>query len=83
MNMMTPQVYKRLIISGIQDLPPEVLAEVTNFIYFLRKQLDDPDAFAEEQYSLLLGEELAELNENALHHLDTEIAGYEQRFPHE
>lgn len=81
--MMKPQVYKNLIVSGIQDLPPDLLAEVTNFVYFLRKQVDDPDAFAEEQYALLLANDLAQLDADELNHLEAEIFDYEQQFPRE
>ena len=79
--MMTPQVYKELIVSGIQDLPPKLLAEVANFVYFVRKQVDEPDAFAEEQYRLLLGTTLQQLDLHERNHLEVEIAGYEQQFP--
>ena len=67
--MMTPQVYREMIISGIQDLPPALLSEVANFVYFVRKQVDDPDAFAVEQYSLLLNKSLSQLETNELTHL--------------
>lgn len=81
--MMTPQVYKELIVSGIQDLPPALLAEVANFVYFVRKQVEDPDAFAAEQYRLLLTKTLGQLDTHELNHLDAEFADYEQRFPRE
>ena len=67
--MMTPQVYREMIISGIQDLPPALLSEVANFVYFVRKQVDDPDALAVEQYSLLLNKSLSQLETNELTHL--------------
>lgn len=81
--MMTPQVYKQLIISGIQDLPPALLAEVANFVYFVRKQVEEPDQFALEQYALLLNKELDQLDTAETDHLETELAGYEQRYPYE
>lgn len=81
--MMTPQVYKELIVSGIQDLPPALLAEVANFVYFVRKQVDEPDAFASEQYSLLLHKTLGQDTAIELNHLEAELAGYEQQFPRE
>lgn len=79
--MMTPQVYREMIVSGIQDLPPALLAEVANFVYFVRKQVDDPDAFAVEQYSLLLNKSLSQLETNELTHLEAEFTDYEQQFP--
>lgn len=80
--MMTPQVYKEMIVSGIQDLPPALLAEVANFVYFMRKQVDDPNAFAVEQYSLLLNKSLEQFENDELTHLEAEFADYEQQFPH-
>lgn len=82
LRMMTPQIYKELIVSGIQDLPPALLAEVANFVYFMRKQAADPDAFAAEQYSLLLHKTLRQGSTTEFNHLEAEIAGYEQQFPH-
>ena len=46
-----PQVYKQMIVEGIRGLPPEMLAEVANYVYFLRRLAVEPDAFAAEQYA--------------------------------
>lgn len=81
--MLTPQVYKELIVSGIQDLPPTLLAQVANFVYFMRNQVEDPDAFAAAQYQLLLAKTLSELDTTECNHVETEFADYEQRFPQE
>ena len=82
MNM-TSQTYTQLIMKGIQGLPTEKLAEVANFIFFLRKQASDPDAFLEEQYEQLLNGVLTQLDAKELQHLEAEFAGYEARYPHE
>lgn len=79
--MMTPQVYKALIVSGIQDLLPTLLAEVANFVYFVRKQVEDPDAFAAEQYKLLLGKALSELDAHEGKHVEAEFGDYEKQAP--
>lgn len=79
--MMTPQTYKEMIVSGIQDLPSTLLAELANFVYCVRKQVDDPDAFVVGQYSLLLNKALGQLDTNELTHLEAELAGYQQQFP--
>lgn len=79
--MLTPQVYKKLIVNGIEDLPPDLLAEIANFVFFLRKQAVDPAAFAEEQYALLVGDDLAELHQDEWQHLETEVTDYDKRFP--
>jgi len=45
---MTTPTYQQLIIEGMKELPPEVLAEITDFVYFVRKRLLQPQAFEEE-----------------------------------
>lgn len=39
---MTTQDYERLIMEGIKGLPPEILAEIADFIYFVRKRALQP-----------------------------------------
>ena len=41
---MTTQTYQQLIIEGIKGLPLEVLAEIADFIYFVRKRALQPQA---------------------------------------
>lgn len=81
LTMLTPQVYKALIISGIQDLPPTLFAEVANFVYFVRKQAEDPDAFVTEQYKLLLGKALSELDAHEGKHVEAEFGETAQGIP--
>ncbi len=81
--MMTPQVYKQLILNGIQDLSPNLLAEVANFVYFLRKQNEEPDAFTSDQFELLLGKDLQQFDLAEMRHLEEEIADYQQLYPFE
>jgi hypothetical protein len=80
---MTEQVYQQLIVQGIRGLPTETLAEIVDFIYFLRKRAQQPDLFAEELRSALLGEEVKQLSRNEEAHLEQEFANYEQRYPRE
>ena len=42
------QNYQQLIIEGIKGLPPETLAEIADFIFFVRKRTFQPQAFEEE-----------------------------------
>ena len=42
---MRTQNYQQLIIEGIKGLPPETLAEIADFIFFLRKRTFQPQAF--------------------------------------
>ncbi|MGH9428184.1 MAG: hypothetical protein ACRD2L_18015 [Terriglobia bacterium] len=80
---MTEQTYQRLIIKGIQGLPSEALAEIADFIYFLRKRALQPQAFAEEIQNALLGEELRQLSREEEVHLEKEFEGYDQLHPRE
>lgn len=80
---MTEQTYRQLIVKGIQGLPPELLAEIADFIYFLRKRALQPQAFEEERQNALLGEELRQLSRNEEAHLEKEFEGYEQLYPRE
>jgi len=79
----TEQIYQQLIVQGIRGLPAETLAEIVDFIYFLRKRAQQPDSFAEELRSVLLGEELKQLSRDEEAHLEQEFADYEQRYPRE
>lgn len=80
---MTEQIYQQLIVQGIRGLPAETLAEIADFIYFLRKRAQQPDVFAEELRRALLGEELKQLSQDEETHLEQEFADYEQRYPRE
>lgn len=80
---MTEQIYEQLILQGIRGLPAETLAEIADFIYFLRKRAQQPDAFAEDLRETLLGKELLQLSRDEETHLEQEFADYEQRYPRE
>ncbi len=80
---MTIQTYQHLIIEGIKGLPEETLAEITNFIFFLRKRMLQPQAFQEELQSALLGAELRQLSCNHEAHLEQEFEDYGRLYPRE
>ena len=80
---MTEQAYTQLIIQGLKGLPHEILAEIADFIYFLRKRAQQPHAFEEELRNALCGEELRQLSRNEEAHLEQEFADYDQRYPRE
>ena len=44
---MTTKDYRQLILEGTQDLPPESLAEIVDFIFFIRQKLFRPQKFDE------------------------------------
>lgn len=78
---MTMPTYQQLIIEGIKGLPPEVLAEITDFIYFVRTRVLQPQAFAEEIQSILLRADLRQLSRDEEAHLEQEFAGHDQLYP--
>lgn len=78
---MNTYAYQELITEGIKGLSTELLREVADFVYLLRKRVQDPQAFAEEQRNFLLAAELTQLSRDEERHLEEEFAEYEQRFP--
>lgn len=42
---MTTQNYQQLILQGTQDLPPDSLAEIVDFVFFIRQKLFHPQRF--------------------------------------
>ena len=71
---MSTQTYQQLIVKGIDGLPEEMLAEITDFVYFVRRRMAQPQDFAEE---------LRRLSRSEAVHLEEEFAGYDQRYPRE
>lgn len=80
---MNSQMYEQMIVSGIKDLPPEMLREVADFVYFLRYRTVNPNSFEEKQFRILVEKDLSELNENELEYLEAEFTDYEKLYPHE
>jgi hypothetical protein len=73
-DKMMAQTYQLLIVEGIRDLPTETLAEIIDFIYFVRKRTLEHHQFEEE---------VKQLSRAEITHLEMEFEGYEQRYPHE
>lgn len=71
---MTTQTYEQLISESIRGLPPSRLAEVLDFVQFLRQR----DVSAE-----MLREELRQLSRDEESHLEKEFANYDQLSPRE
>lgn len=78
---MTTQQYRELILDGIKDLPPETLAEITDFVYFVRKRAVQPQAWEADRYSMLLHTELHQLSRAETTHSEAEFDDYDQRYP--
>lgn len=81
--MMAVETYQQLIIEGIKGLSPEILAEITDFIYFVRKRAQESPGFADEPGNVLLGMELKQSSQNEETHLEKEFEGYDQMYPRE
>jgi hypothetical protein len=80
---MTQHPYEQLILEGIKGLSPEILAEIVDFIYFVRKRTFQPQAFEEELYNALLNAELRQLSHNEEAHLEKEFEDYDRHYPRE
>jgi hypothetical protein len=80
---MTTQTYLRMIVQGIRDLPAEALAEILDFVLFLRKRTLDPESFEREVEGILLNAELAGLSRDEQAHLEAEFEDYDRNFPRE
>jgi hypothetical protein len=80
---MTQRTYEQLIMEGIRGLPDDLLSEIADFVYFVRRRTLDPKAFEEERREALIGEALLQLREDEARHLELEFEGYEQRYPRE
>lgn len=73
--------YEKIIVSGIKGLPTDTLREIADFVYFIRRRAVDPKSFENEQFQALIGEDLNNLNETELKHLEEEFADYESVYP--
>ncbi len=82
-NQLPSQPYHQMVIDGIKGLPPEMLAEIVDFIYFVRKRKFEPTAFSEDLRFLMLNSELRKLDEKEASHLEKEFEGYNERYPRE
>jgi hypothetical protein len=80
---MTTPAYEQLIIQGIKGLPLETLAEIADFIYFVRQRALQPHTFNEELQNALGRVELKNLSHTEEAHLEEEFADYERRYPRE
>ncbi|MBI5788441.1 MAG: hypothetical protein HZA78_06275 [Candidatus Schekmanbacteria bacterium] len=78
--MKTPD-YQQLISESVKDLPQSALAEIVDYIYFLRKRTFQPQAFEEELRSIMLNTELKQLSSNEEAHLEKEFEDYDKLYP--
>jgi hypothetical protein len=76
-------IYQQLILEGIKDLPPEMLVEIVDFIYFVRKRTLQSHDFAEEVCPAFLDAELRQLSCAEEAHLEDEFKDYDRLSPRE
>ena len=79
---MTVQTYHQLIVEGIRELPEHTLAEIADFVYFVRLRVLGKNAES-DLYQTVLDLERDRLVAESEAHLEEEFAGYEQRYPKE
>jgi endonuclease III-like uncharacterized protein len=72
---------EQLIIEGIKGLPQESLAEIIDFIYFMRKKVIQPEAYQEELLNELLDLDMKRLDYDEAIHLEKEFEGYDKIYP--
>jgi hypothetical protein len=80
---MTSPTYQQIILDGIKGLPPETLAEIVDFIYFVRKRALQPQEFEEDLRAALLNAELWQLSRDEEAHLEEEFKDYDKLYPRE
>lgn len=78
---MSTQAYEHVIAEGIKGLPPETLAEIADFVLFARRRALQPQVWREELEAALDEVELKQLGRDQVAHLESEFAGYAERFP--
>jgi hypothetical protein len=80
---MTAQDYQQIIVEGIDGLTPDLLAEIADFVLFIRKRAMHPKAFKEELRGAILKSELKQLSGDEEAHLEKEFEDYERIYPRE
>lgn len=75
--------YHQMVVDGINGLPPEMLAEIVDFIYFVRKRKFEPLAFSEDLRALMLHADLRKIDEKEASHLEKEFESYDERYSSE
>ena len=78
---MTKQTYKQIINEGIKDLPEVALAEIVDFVFFVRKRTLQPEIFEEELQSALMNTELNQMSRDEEAHLEKEFENYDRLYP--
>ncbi len=76
------QAYEELIVKGIRGLPQDALAQVADFVYFLRQKTWHPEVIADAEYVAVVQLERGNAQKTEWQHLlEVEFADYEQKYP--
>ncbi len=78
---MNLQNYQQLIAEGLKELPESALAEITDFVYFVRLRTLGGSQSETDLYRYLLTLNTEELSLTSQQHIDEEFAEYEQLYP--
>ena len=78
---MTAQTFKQIINEGMKDLPEVALAEIVDFVFFVRKRTLQPEIFEEELQSALMNTELNQMSRDEEAHLEKEFENYDRLYP--
>ncbi len=60
----------------------KILAEIADFVYFMRQKIRQPQNFKNTIRHSLLKTELQSLSQSESTHLEQEFADYEKRYPY-
>ncbi len=75
------QAYEELIVRGIRGLPQDALAQIADFVYFLRQKTWHPELIADAEYAAMMQAVRGQTQQSEWQHLEIEFADYEQQFP--
>ncbi|MFQ5641709.1 MAG: hypothetical protein ACE5IR_27355 [bacterium] len=75
----TTATYQKLIVEAIKGLPSATLAEIADFVYFVRKKALQPKTFNEELQNALLELDLKLMSRSEEAHLEKEFEDYARR----
>lgn len=78
---MSKAILEKMIVEETKDLPFETLNEILDFIQFVKsKKLED---ITDKSFRENIDQNLTELDQNSLIHLESEFSNYKETYPHE
>lgn len=73
---MNSEQYRERIMVGLDGLPPDILAQIFDYVYFLRQRTLTPESFATAVSEMVLRAERHAMNQHEWAHLEEEFADY-------